>query len=62
MGKKAIVTLSFQVTLPQPEGMTIKETRGVIIGILKGASILKIPGDADLKIHLLNKETSYGKR
>ena len=62
MGKKAVVTLSFQVTLQQPEGTTIKETREAIVNVLSRETLLGVSGSGVLKVHLINKETSYGKR
>lgn len=62
MGAKATVKLSFQVTLQQPEGMTVKDTRESIVRAIRQDVMLGMPVDGELKVHLVNKETSYGKR
>mgnify|MGYP003476140997 CR=1 FL=1 len=62
MSSKTTTKLSFQVTLQLPEGMTIKDTRAAIVDSLKRNAVLGLSVDNEVKVHLTNKETSYGKR
>lgn len=61
--KKSTTKLTFALTIEQPEGMTIKDARQMIIdGVLSIYPKLHTKDTVDVKCHLLNKETSYGKR
>jgi hypothetical protein len=58
--------LTFAVTIPQPPGTSIKQTRELLIDAIE-ASRNSFRGDEEnrvdnplpIKVHLLNKETSY---
>lgn len=53
--------LTFAVTIPQPDKTTIKEVREELLDMIEDRFASRI-NLTKVKIHLLNKETSYGKR
>lgn len=58
---KSKTTVSFQVTFTLPEKMSINEARQKVRDAMR-ESELNIETDTDLKVHLTNKEVSYGQR
>ncbi len=62
MSKKAEVTMTFAVTFRAPQGMSIPVVRDFIRKGLMQQIELGIADNKDVKIHLTNKEVSYGKR
>jgi hypothetical protein len=56
-GLTVTTTVSFQVTFVLPAGVTIPTAREIVREVIQ----TKIPAD-QVKIHLTNKEVSYGKR
>lgn len=67
MARKTTTKLSFQVTLQQPTGMSIKDMREYIKAAIQSHRGGFDPQDVmfeadldDIKIHLVNKETTYG--
>lgn len=61
MAAKSTTTYTFAVTFEAPQGMNIPTARELI----RDAMDEVLAGQSDLtklKIHLTNKETSYGKR
>lgn len=70
MGKKAITTVSYQVTFELPEKVTLKDARDYVKDAIqmhcgqggRGQYSFDAKAFSDVKIHLVNKETSYGKR
>jgi len=64
-GKKATTKLTFAVTVPQLDGLTIKDMRAYIIeSLMTNTKAAKLDSDSfdTVKVHLLNKETHYGQR
>lgn len=68
-GKKSTTTLTFQVTIEQAPSYTIPDMRSFIKDALAGEQKARNKDDcikdinlSEVKIHLTNKETSYGKR
>jgi len=59
---KAVTTLTFAVTFQAPEGKSVKDTRELLKKCLTSNSIIGLGDVPGLKIHLTNKEVSYGKR
>jgi|JI10StandDraft_1071094.scaffolds.fasta_scaffold1066534_3 hypothetical protein len=61
-GKASETTYTFAVTFVGPAGMNIPNIRSHIREALLARNALEITNPEDVKIHLQNKETSYGKR
>lgn len=62
MSTKMITKFTFALTFEGPIGLTIPQLRELIKLGLQNTPELGIKNDADVKVHLTNKETSYGKR
>ena len=63
MGAKAITTVTFAVTFQLPAKVTIQQARASIKEAITGdKSSMHLSELDNIKVHLLNKETSYGKR
>ena len=62
IGVKAETTYTFSVTFKAPPGANIPDTRAAIKKGLISSEFLGLTDDADIKVHLTNKEVSYGKR
>lgn len=62
MKTKAEVTYTFAVTFKAPPGANIPDTRNAIKRGLINDEFLQLSKDSDIKVHLTNKEVSYGKR
>ena len=62
MAAKAVTTLTFAVTFQAPAGLSIKDTRELLKKSLTSNSVVGLGNVDGLKIHLMNKEVSYGKR
>lgn len=60
MARKSKTKLSFQVTFEAPPGFKIPEVRDAIKRALANEQYLELKGSTDLKVHLVNKETTYG--
>lgn len=57
--------LTFAVTVPQPQGLTIRDMRAYIIeALMASTKTHKLESNTfdNIKVHLTNKETHYGKR
>lgn len=61
-GTKATVTYTFSVTFKAPTGANIPDTRAAIKKGLLNSAFLGLTEEADIKVHLTNKEVTYGKR
>lgn len=59
-GKKATTKLTFAVTVPQPEGLKITDVRALVVDGIKSVWP-EVGGTPEVKCHLTNKETHYGK-
>ena len=62
IGIKAETTYTFSITFKSPPGANIPDVRNAIKRGLISSEFLGLSNDADIKVHLTNKETSYGKR
>ena len=62
MGTKATVQVTYAVTFTLPEGMTLKAARAALVSAFAFEPSLKKVEVPTVKVHLTNKETSYGKR
>lgn len=59
-GKRSQTTLTFSVTVPQPEGAKIPDVRKTIVdSIRSGYEADFEKSDIEVKCHLTNKETKY---
>lgn len=59
-GMEVTTTVSFQVTFVLPKGFNIPTAREAVKEALRTSDLL-IPPE-NVKVHLTNKEISYGKR
>lgn len=59
---KATVTYTFSVTFKAPTGMSVPSAREAIKVALTNAGLIGIEDRNKLKVHLTNKEVTYGKR
>lgn len=62
MAAKAETTYTFAVTFKAPPGSSIPFTRAAIKNALIQCNDLELKSEKDIKVHLTNKEVSYGKR
>lgn len=57
--KKAKTKLTFAVTIPMPEGSNVKDTRATLKAFIEGALERDGYVEPEVKVYLLNKETTY---
>lgn len=62
MATKTETTYTFSVTFKAPPGANIPDTRNAIKRGLIASEFLGLSKDADIKVHLTNKEVTYAKR
>ena len=62
MKTKAETTYTFAVTFKAPPGANIPFTRAAVKNALIQCDDLGLKSEQDVKVHLTNKEVSYGKR